>query len=149
MAEPQIRALTLWRPWPASILLGPKRVENRPWCWPDAFPPGSVVAIHAGARWDAEGASFILERWPALDDDAIAHRAGVIEGLAEVTKYRRPTVAEEARTGGNPWAFGPWVWELGRVVRLLTPIPWRGGQGLRQLPLDLERQLREAWKGGA
>lgn len=149
MADPIIRGLTLWRPWPASILLGPKRVENRPWCHPESFPVGSVLAIHSGARWQQDAVQFIQELWPDLKDDEEAHRAGEIQGLAQVTGYRRPTLAEEVKTGGNPWAFGPWVWELGRVVPLLVPIPMKGAQGLWTLPLPIERQLRETWRAAA
>lgn len=149
MVEPLIRGLTLWRPWPASILLGPKRVENRPWCHPQAFPPGSVIALHAGATWDRDSVAFIQERWPGLNPGKGAHVAGEIQGLAEVTAYRRQTVAEEVGTGGDPWAFGPWVWVLGRVVPLLVPIPIKGAQGLWTLPLPLERELRETWRAAA
>lgn len=149
MSEPLIRALTLWRPWPAAILAGAKDVENRPWARPTGFPPGSVIAVHAGQRWQDEAVPFIQERWPAFDADRAKHPSGVIEGLVEVIGYRRVTAAEKVGTGGNPWAFGPWVWELAHPVRLLTPIPWRGAQGLFELPIDVERQLRDAWRAAA
>jgi hypothetical protein len=54
-----IRGLTLWRPWPWSILVGSKRIENRPWWHKNV--EGSWIALHAGKRWDDSGARKILE----------------------------------------------------------------------------------------
>ena len=58
-----VKALTLWRPWPTVILLGPKRVENRPRRW--TLPPGGLLlAIHSGRTWDDEGERAIREEFP-------------------------------------------------------------------------------------
>ena len=141
-----LRALTLWRPWPASIVAGPKRAENRPWAHQVGFPPGSVIALHAGAKWDAAGAAFIHARWPELDMDPAHHPKGVIVGLTEVVRYDR---INRDPTEEDPWAFGPWVWRLGRVVPLLFPVAVRGAQGLWTLPLPVERGLLDVWRGAA
>lgn len=146
MGAPIIRGLTLWRPWAAAIVHGPKRVENRPW-----FPPLSLldcglwIAVHAGKRWDPGGARFIAETWQecpaALDHDdeetgwPPAFVAQGIVGVARVAgvegaggRYGQPT---------DPWAVGPWCWHLADVRVLPTPIPCRGAQGLWTLPPDV------------
>lgn len=147
-----LRALSLWRPWSASIVHGPKRVENRTWPPPlkmlDAGP--LWLALHAGRKWKHDDAKWIAQRWPearrCMAKDAIVsdetvwedeHRAQGIVGLARVARVLRV----EDLDAPNPWAFGPWCWELADVHALPEPIPLRGFQGLFRLPLDLERRL--------
>ncbi len=61
-------ALTLHRPWPWAIIHGSKRVENRSWA-PPAWLIGQRLAIHAGKRWDADGADYVESVTQADDED--------------------------------------------------------------------------------
>lgn len=128
-----LRGLTLWRPWAASIVHGPKRVENRPW-----FPAGSLlaqdlwIAIHAGKTWDREGAALIRSIWPEARATIPHGTEHGIVGVAHVVRWGSPD--------GGPWAFGPCCWYLEDVLALPAPIPCRGAQG----PWNLPRELQDA-----
>lgn len=145
MSTPIIRGLTLWRPWAAAIVHGPKRVENRPWAPPlGLVSHGLWLAIHAGKRWDAEGARFIAETWaecPAeLDRDEVASGwppAFSAEGIIGVARVREVRRLAEVTPAHYEWAFGPWCWLLDDVRALPKPIPCRGAQGLWSLPPEV------------
>lgn len=147
MSAPFIRGLTLWRPWSAAIVHGPKRIENRPW-----FPSltfldrGLWIAIHAGRRWDSAGAEFILKRWSVGTTNACAREgtwpAGYeLEGIVGVAFVAEVRAVDEVRSADAGWAFGPWCWVLEHVHALEAPIPCRGAQGLWTLPPEIEARL--------
>ena len=129
-----MKALTLWRPWPHAIFYGGKRIENRTWKpWPSII--GKRIALHAGARYDAEGAA--LMRISGLYDAPSEHHCpkGVIIGVATITGC----VTES----DDPWFFGPYGWKLADVIALPEPIPCRGAQGLWDVPYEAEMTLRD------
>lgn len=143
MTAPIIRGLTLWRPWAAAIVHGPKRVENRPWHPPVGYlDRGLWVALHAGRTWDREGALFVAKHWRVeqIDGSSVNHverdwpwrlaEQGIV-GVARVTQALR--VEDMADGQRDPWAFGPWCWMLDSVRALPKPIPCRGAQGLWSL----------------
>lgn len=154
--NPEIRGLTLWRPWAAAIVHGPKRIENRPWFPSLSFLDRLWVAIHAGRRWDAAGARFIAETWTecpaAIDHDeeeagwpSTFAEQGVV-GVARVVEVRP---LDEVGPIGAEWAFGPWCWMLEDVRALPTPIPCRGAQGLWRLPDAVLAAVAPLCRGGA
>jgi hypothetical protein len=150
-----MRALTLWRPWTDAILYGGKRVENRPWA-PWARVVGRLIALHAGLRYDFDGADWMREQ--ALFDPPGFENCtgGAFVGVARVAGFERfeapvqmPLDAEplgEVVTPPepivDPWAFGPWCWRLDDVAPLSEAIPFRGAQGLWKVPADVEKELR-------
>lgn len=124
------RALTLWQPWAHIVSLGEKLVENRPWSPPD-WLIGKRFAIHAGKRWDDEGAKKIeqvLDRRLTREDVAF----GAILATAEL--YTVVSTGHAARLtagdGQEVWFSGPYGWILRDVRMLKHPIPCRGFQGL-------------------
>lgn len=145
-----MKALTLWRPWPWSIIHGPKRIENRPW-----KPPASIIgkrlALHAGKTYDAAGESFIRAR---LDDYGLAappqaelEQQGII-GIVTVTGFSTDAESlalEEGFGFGDmhqpAWFFGPFAWLLEVNAALPSPVPCKGMQGLWDLPPDVERAV--------
>lgn len=155
-----LRGLTLHRPWAAAIVHGPKRVENRTWAPPLALVRGGLtIAIHAGKRWDADGASDMVVT-PGLWPDAKGRipsrgserltawpvewtREGIV-GTARVVDSREfgDTLGWKDRPHGDPWFVGPWGWVLDDVRALPAPIPCRGAQGLWRLPPAIETYLR-------
>lgn len=149
-----IRGLTLWRPWAASIVAGPKRVENRPWHPPIGYiQRGLWIAIHAGKRWDPDGAAFLRPLWPASKHVTAPlqygpavelgwapwYREQGIVGVARVTAAVR--VEDMAEGQRDPFAFGPWCWLLDDVKALPEAIPCRGAQGLWTLEPEHEAAI--------
>ncbi len=137
MAE-ALLALTLWRPWPWSILYGPKRVENRPWK-PPARIVGKYLALHAGKTWDDEGLGFIKDLVPDVPRSSDAHPLGIV-GVVRVTGFRATTDLDP-----DEWAFGPYAWTLDEIVALPEPVPCKGAQGLWPVPLDVLARVREGY----
>lgn len=135
-----VRGLTLARPWPATIVAGPKRVENRGWKPTETFPVGSLLALHAGLKWDRDAIAFIRRLWPQLDVDPAHHPFGAIVGVAEFLGATRPVFSH-----GGPWAFGAWCWDLGRVIALEKGIPATGAYSLWPLEAAAEREVLAAW----
>lgn len=47
-------------------------------------------------------------------------------------------------TEPDPWEFGPYCWEVTRVIELPDPIECRGYQKLWRLPPDVDAATRDA-----
>lgn len=141
-----LRALTLWRPWDYPVADGSKPVENRP------NPPpisllGEVIAIHAGQRYDYDGANFIRKNGYKLPHFYEPKRVGAIVGLARIAGWldRRSADAtpqflrghnlEERITSldQDRWWMGP-VGILLTEARPMKPVHCRGMQGYWRVP---------------
>lgn len=147
-----VKALTLWRPWPTVILLGPKRVENRPlrWTLPDG---GLLLAIHSGRTWDDEGERAIREEWPEFEKVPRSPRHPTLGvGLVGAVWCREVRAVDDmpgdAAGPLDPWAFGPFCYLLEDPVAFPSRIEVRGRQGLWSLGAELEARVREMWGGG-
>jgi len=144
-------ALTLHRPWDQAITRLSKAIENRTW-----KPPQSamdhVIAIHAGLKWDEDGAEFIamLEgpQWEFFDADS---PTGIV-GVARIVGWFN-TITDERKAAWNrehmvkehrwsPWRSGPYCWVLADRRPLPMPVPCKGAQGLWTVPTDVERAVR-------
>lgn len=141
-----MKALTICQPYPHLILLPRsdprhKRIENRTW----PLRHRGKLVIHAGKsrQWlDAD----TLDEYGIREDDMAF---GAIVGVATVTDCvpieavrRFASHGLGMRTGlrwlcTHPHASGPWCIVLDHVRRLQTPIPYRGAQGLFDVPDDL------------
>lgn len=111
-----MKALTLYRPWAWSIIHGPKRIENRPWK-PHASIIGQQFFIHAGSKWDAEGAAYIEKViGRALPPEAA--NMGIV-GRVRCTGFldKSRGLTDLAPPGQEPWFFGPYGWLLDEVIR--------------------------------
>lgn len=139
----ELRALTLWRPWPHAILFGGKRLENRTWKpWKSVI--GHLIAIHAGMRYDTEAATVMRQMglYDPPDDDWCPK--GCIVGMARVTGF-----IEEPPSVMDPqcyWFSGPFAWTLDDVVPFITPVIATGKVGLWAVDGDLEEQVRAAYR---
>lgn len=123
-----MKALTICQPYAELIARGDKPIENR--TWPTSYR-GPLV-IHAGKSRDWLNG----EKW----EDALPFGAMVATAtLVECLHLNHPD-------GGQNWpdcwrslarhehANGPWCWILAGVQRLPEPIPYRGMQGLWDVP---------------
>ena len=136
-----MKALTLWRPWPWSILYGTKRIENRRW-----VPPPSIfarmIALHAGLTWDYDGALAIRELCPDLPGSSDDHPLGIV-GVARVIGVVDSDHHPNLPFGQSDWFSGPFAWVLSDVVALPRAIPCKGMQGLWSLPKDVETEVQD------
>lgn len=155
-----MRALTLWRPWSDAIVHGSKRVENRP------LPPprkliGTVVAIHAGKRYEAGEWSMPDGYAPPSEEQSPKGIVGVarVVGALDLREGRGPTgrriwkpsatlwTMTDAhrrrleRLDDDPWWAGP----VGILLDEVTPIPpvfCRGHQGWWTVPETTAARVR-------
>lgn len=140
--------LTLWRPWDHAFVRGNKDVENRPWPpWSRAI--GQLVALHAGLKYDTEGAAWMVKQKLHTPPDPMQSTltAGHIVGVARIAGYYKmptsPRVVAKLDFSISPWAFGPYVWRMADVAPLSEPVKCRGAQGLWEVPADVERLVLE------
>ncbi len=133
------RALTLFQPWAACIVWGPKRVENRSW-GPFGYGPTFLgtgkqrrwFLVHAGLKPDT------IARPPAWPPHADVR--GALIGLARISHLVHHV--DELPLDQRPWFRGPIGWVLDRVVPLLAPVPAKGAQKFwRVSPSIVDRLL--------
>jgi hypothetical protein len=158
-----VRILTLWQPW-ASLVGRGKTHETRSWKTDYRGP----ILIHAAARWDRDLLAKCLEHpfSTALaasgmlfgsDEDGwdVRMPRGAVVSVAELVRCL-PTdihgILGEKGDGklyrisnldyafGN-WSPGRWAWRFDKVVHLERPVPWKGGQGLRNAPEELVEEV--------
>ena len=128
-----MKALTICQPYPHLIMLGEKPVENRTW----ATRYRGALAIHAGKnrQWLGEGdeAQAAAAGKPLLFG-AIVATCTLADCLhiTEIEAGRHDARYPQLRTRAH--CFGPWCWVLTDVRPLATPVPWRGAQGLFDVP---------------
>ena len=149
--------LSLWQPWATAITLGSKRIETRHWYTPHRGP----LAIHAAKRWTlAERALLHEPQWigalqPVVRDMPFLS-LGAIVAVCELVDCRRVESLSDGELhcallpvwdteGLHEWsehdmgnfAPGRFGWMLSNVRSLEVPIPYRGMQGLFDVPDDV------------
>lgn len=152
-----MKIITLWQPWASLIALGLKQFETRSWATAYRGP----LAIHAAkrkmTRADIQSLLEIYKIARCHDEQrikpedlplgAIVAECNLVDCLYMVdTRLVDPRVAMEGRTfietksrlertvGG--WSHGRYAWKLDSI-RQIDPIPFKGRQGLRDLPIAI------------
>jgi activating signal cointegrator 1 len=135
-----MKCLTICQPYAELILRGEKRVENRRWPTAHRGP----LLIHAG-----KSREYLELDWYGLQDETydipLAEMDfGAIVGVCQVLGCVQVTPGLDAETRAAletwPWLAthehteGPWCWVLERAYRFSRPIPYRGQQGLFEVP---------------
>ena len=125
-----MKALTICQPYAELIACGEKPIENR--SWPTQYR-GSLL-IHAGKsrEWMDEGDE---DAYPGMAFGAFVAVAQLVACLElDIGVFEWPAPYRTLRC--HEHANGPWCWILSGVGRLLVPVPWRGAQGLWDVPAD-------------
>jgi hypothetical protein len=129
-----MKALTICQPYAALIVLPDdddraKRVENRTW---ETLYRGRLL-IHAGkSRQWLIGGNYGL--------DVAAMPFGAIVGVCNVVDCFHVFNSYESAVRRRPWLAGhqhvegPFCWVLSEVRAFTSPIPYRGAQGLFNVP---------------
>lgn len=137
-----MKALTVCQPYARLITIGAKRVENRTWYTPFR----GALLIHAGKSrdWldgDEEGryAADPLEFGFIVGRCRVVHCLGTsgIEINARTSAFYQALLSPAHREHVN----GPWCLVLDSIVRFAEPLPWRGAQGLFDVPDDVVARL--------
>lgn len=141
-----MRAISLWQPWASAIALGWKRIETRHWATTHRGP----LAIHAAKRWTHDE----REEWEiACEIHGLPQDAPPLGALVAVTRLAEIRRTESLLSTGvtleeQEWGnFGPgrFGWLLTDIAPLPEPIPFRGAQGLFDVPDNiLPDELRPA-----
>lgn len=131
-----MKAVTINQPWAWAIFHAGKNVENRSWQIHHRGP----LLIHAGKSrtwYDAEDPDDWFEafgvRLPAWDDLPKGMIVGAVR-LVDCVQADPGLPYFLPGRGANVWAEGPWCWVLANPRAAPEPIPFRGAQGLFDVP---------------
>jgi len=149
-----MKILSLWQPWATLMAAGYKRVETRSWSTQYRGP----VAIHAARKWNSE-----LDQLSRTEtfDEALAGEPenlplGVILAVGSLVDVcpthakmrgdsvfdRWPGLVTAVEEEFGNYSPGRFAWVFDDIQRLSTPLPWKGSQGLRELPPEVSAVLR-------
>lgn len=133
-----MKALSLWQPWASAIPFGLKRIETRHWSTRYRGP----LAIHAAKRWtrdEREMAEIEQEagRLPKpLPLGAIVAVAKLVD-IRSTSQIIAGGLSGDERYWGN-YGLGRFGWILEDIEKLDEPVPWKGAQGLFNIPEDFD-----------
>ncbi len=138
-----MKALPLWQPWATLVALGAKRVETRSWPAPH-WLLGQRFAIHATKTTDhlwicyEHPFSAYVRAAEVLPLGAVIATV-VLDRCSEITAA---TAAELEQRSAHERAFGDYTpgrfaWVLRDVEPIAPPVPFRGSQGIFDVPDEL------------
>lgn len=137
-----MKALPLWQPWAQLVALGAKHVETRHWRAPASLI-GNRIAIHATKTtrelWVCEQEPFKRRlgdsdmHFGAIIATAILHRC---------TEMTEGSIATLRDLDPDEHAFGLYepgrfAWVLRDVELVDPPLPFRGSQGIFDVPDEM------------
>lgn len=143
-AQRQMRAISLWQPWASLWLTDRKPDETRHW----AISHRGWLAVHAAKRFEKGFATGDPLR-EILEDEFGGHWAmdlptGAILGAVQLVDClpmdRTEPLHDDDRVCGD-WSPGRFAWRRAAVVKLATPIPFSGKQGLFTIPDHIARLI--------
>lgn len=137
-----MKAISLWQPWASLMADGLKAIETRPWQTGYRGP----LAIHAAKRRMSVEEHGLLWDWQVEDlvpmdfgGTPFSLPFGAIIAVVELVDCR-PT---ENLDPGLPeiefgdFTEGRWAWITQNPRQINPPIPYRGQQGLFEIPDDI------------
>jgi hypothetical protein len=135
-----MKAISLWQPW--ASLIGIKRNETRHW----STRHRGAIAIHAAQRFQREERAFaerpeIAKLLAPLTIHTVPLGAIValaqLDGCVRVETIRDSLSPTELLLGN--YDDDRWAWMFSHFVLLTHPIPYKGRQGLFDIPDTLVR----------
>ena len=162
-----MKCLSLWQPWASAIALGSKRIETR--SWPTNYRgPLAIHASKRWTReeqelncyyyWCAALGTRMAQRdtiWDKMPLGCVVATCDLVDcrptgsfRLDEIEHERRSPLIDELgalhsytwteRLMGN-FELGRFGWVLDNIKPLAEPIPFKGAQGLFEVPDELLR----------
>lgn len=144
-----MKAISLWQPWASAIVLGYKRIETRGW----STRTRGTVAIHAAKVWRSDERDWARHFSIELGSPEIADPPrGALIGTARLVAILPSealvgTLTQTERDLGN-YAPGRFGWMLEDATAFAHPVPYRGMQGLFEVPDDVIRAAMEPRSAG-
>lgn len=154
LAGQRLRGLTIWEPYATLIAWGAKKIETRSWSAPKNLI-GKPLLIHAAKRFNAE-TKYDVERcryalmhsetfepptgpcrsWTIGDTLGCVLAVSALERCEEaIGEY------DELEHEFGDLRPGRYAWHLCPVFALSRPVPWRGSQGLWNVPTELREAV--------
>lgn len=133
-----MKAISLWQPWASLIACGAKTIETRSWPAPSTVV-GARIAIHAAktkqgiwlATSDEDLIGELIELFPE-GPDLLPRGALVATAVVEASL---PVERLDPDVYGD-FSPGRCGWILSGIEALAEPIPWRGRQGVFEVPAE-------------
>ena len=148
-----MKILTLWQPWATFIALNFKQSETRSW----GTGYRGKLAIHAAKRSIDPSGKYAASKVYKLTNGKLALKRrdcplGCILAIADLVDCPQMDANLISRQTELELAVGNWqperfAWQLGNVIALPEPIPYRGFQGLRDVRPDVLKILMEISHG--
>lgn len=136
-----MKVLSFLQPWAQLVLLGSKRIETRSWC---CAP--QKIAVHASLGVKELHRLFTAPHfYDALEAGGFKHSGslplGAVIGTVDVVACKSVgdlllhDLTEQERAFGD-YTAGRFGWYLKNPTNF-SPIPFKGAQGLRELPPEI------------
>ena len=148
-----MKILTLWQPWATFIALNLKQFETRSW----GTRYRGKLAIHAAKRPIGLDGQAIVSQVNSLTDGKVPPKPcdyplGCIVAIADLVdcpqmNSRLISRQTELELAVGCWQAGRFAWQLGSIVPLPEPTPYRGSQGLRDVRPETLKILMELTNG--
>lgn len=152
-----MKVISLWEPWASLMAVGAKHNETRSW----STTYLGDLAIAASKRktrpiLQACSDEILIPCFQALregyelstpDSSPDYMDANTIGRILCVVRLVQVMPTERFQPQSPEFLFGDytpgrWAWITNSCRRLREPIPFKGSQGLRDLPADIEEQVR-------
>jgi activating signal cointegrator 1 len=162
-----MKMLTLWQPWASLMAYNLKRFETRSWPTkyrgpllihaakrPFIAADGSKILCPVGWTAWQDAMLYCAASQSQTTPFGFELPLGAVVASADLVDCRIMNHSEEGEFKNSffewiddqtplelslgLWQPGRYAWSLANVQRLIEPIPWRGGQGLRDAPLELQ-----------
>lgn len=167
-----MKCISVWQPYASLLVHGAKRCETRSWPTSHTGP----LLVHAAKKWDVELAEFAVLPPARAALEAIGVRFTPTEAAARagwnlpfgaivgVVQLDRCYPTERVRFAADAVAaaetlgvalterafgdFGPgrFAWYCSKFMAFAEPVPYRGAQGLFDVPGDVVRAAIESAK---
>jgi hypothetical protein len=139
-----VKTISLWQPWGSLWLSGVKVHETRHWQikdhWKD-WKPGDRIAVHAAKRFEKDhNTEFAaLLRRACGAEWYRTMPTGALLGSIAVTgcfPAGQLELGDDDRECGD-FSDGRWAWRGADPIILPSPVPWKGSQGIFNVPDDI------------
>jgi hypothetical protein len=133
-----MKAISLYQPWATLVAIGAKKIETRSWGTRYRGP----LAIHAAKKWSLQDQSILLkEPFKTVLAGFQEYPLGCIlavtllEGCFKI--YPVPLLISDQEEAFGDYRPGRFMWMLELQRKVEPPIPFRGRQGLFEIPDSL------------